>query len=120
MPSKSDHIRRAKLNEEFGHHVLKGDQKYAYWAVVAFGYSALHWVDAYIDHKMGLHPRNHGTRLDFVSKDSLLKRHVHNDYRQVMTESQEARYEMHRFTKIDAQQVAADLANIRGHISPHL
>ncbi len=118
MPSKDDHIKRAELNEEFGHFVLQDDRKYAYWAVVAFGYSALHWVDAYLDVKLGIHPRSHGTRLNCLSRDRLLRQHVYGDYRQVMTDCQEARYQMYRFTKSEAQQVAAFLANIRGYISP--
>lgn len=120
MPSKDDHIKRAELNEEFGHLVLQGDRKYAYWAVVAFGYSALHWVDAYIDHKIGMHPRSHGTRLDYVSKDSLLRRHVHHDYRQVMTDCIDARYQMYRFSKQEANQVANYLVTIKSRIKKYI
>lgn len=120
MPNRDEHIRRAELNEEFGHIVTGLDSKFVYWAVVAFGYSALHWVDAFLAHKLGMHPPNHRARRNSLSTNSFLRKNIYKDYRQVMTDCQDARYEMHPFNKQEVKKTLKYLVSIKSCLKQYL
>lgn len=120
MPKKEEHIKRAEMNEAFGNLVLAGDNKFLYWAVVAFGYSALHWIDAYLAHKLQVHPRDHYRRNNVVRQDTVLKQRVYKNYRQVMSDCRDARYEMHRFDRQEVSQTVKYLASVKSSIKKYL
>ena len=108
------------MNEEFGNLVLNLDSKFIYWAVVAFGYSALHWVDAFLAHRLGVHPPDHTTRRKKLRENHTLRKFVYTSYRQVESDCRDARYEMHRFNRQEVSQTVKYLASIKSSIKKYL
>ena len=117
MPTVDEHITIATLKEEFGDKVLTLDSKYQPEAAIAYHYSALHWVDAYLAKKCDKHPKNHGIRESWISRESLLKP-IYSWYRHLATDSHSARYEGAKFTAQDIKDLKKDLADIKRQIVP--
>jgi len=119
MPTKQEHIRRANLDEEFASEVLSYlDRRFHYWAVTAFFYSALHWVDAYLDARFGssYHPTSHRIRTGYITKDSNLKR-IWIEYRFLQEASRDARYETQKFNPQSIREVKNRQSTVKEHIA---
>ena len=97
MPSTNEHITRAKQNLEFAQSFALANTKYIDWAVTAYFYAALHWVDALLCDKEYLHPADHQERNELVQKKWYL-RPIRNEYRTLKDRSEDARYEIKTFT----------------------
>jgi len=119
MPKQEEHIKKAKTNEEFGDYVLENAVQYNYWAVVAYHYSALHWVEAYIEKVFRKHCTTHNAREDYISRDSNL-RTIYNEYHQLSTDSLNARYKIVRFVDADFTVIKSYLEKIKNKINSHL
>lgn len=115
MPEKNKHIKRAQINEEFGDTILKFDKKFRFWAITAYHYSALHWVDAYLSTK-NFHPRIHSEREKFLSLLSNLRENIYHDYHEIRTVCRESRYETHNFSRDQVFAVKKYLKKIKTHI----
>ncbi len=89
MPDLGSHLRQAERNERVASHLTA----FPDWQIVALFYAALHYVDAYLTHRLGDqgHPTSHQTRLRFVAPDSALTT-VYQQYRELLDRSQDARY----------------------------
>lgn len=118
MPSKNQHIKMAGLNEQFGEEVLSLEKRFNSWAVVAFFYSALHWVDAYLA-TLGYHPPRHVERNDRLRRESILRK-IRSDYRHLKTDSVDARYNIRSFRDSEIQLVRGYLETIKAHIQGKL
>lgn len=122
MAKAVDHIERARLNAEFAEKVLSGmDHKFSYWAIVAFFYSALQWVDAYLDEKVptSYHPRSHGDRESSMGKLPDLKS-IYTEYRFLRCDSDDARYRCRKFNKAEIKQARVNLDRVRKHLESKL
>lgn len=88
MPSRDDHLSQAQHNLEFGESLDAA--KYSDWVATALFYTALHYVDAFLDTK-GYHPGKHDVRDGFVAKVQEL-RPIYDHYRALKDSSRTARY----------------------------
>src|SRR5947207_2309185 len=70
MPSRDLHRRLAVENEQIAVALLGISPSWS--AVIAF-YSALHWVDAFLDHSIATHPGGHRQREIVISRLSALQ-----------------------------------------------
>lgn len=114
MPSKNQHIKRAYLNEEFAQEILSLDNKFMFWALVAFHYSALHWVDAYLA-TINEHPMSHYIRDKCLSRVSHLRK-IYSKYHQLQTDSRDSRYNIHSFKARDISDARDYLYSIKSHL----
>lgn len=88
MPSKEDHLARARHNEFF---VSSTENPFFDWKLTGIFYSALHYVDAYLA-TLNIHPPSHALRLMQFEVNAKLKP-IRRDYRDLLNESRTARYE---------------------------
>lgn len=119
MPSQKQHIKKAYVNEDFGDKVATLEAKFICWAIVAYHYCALHWIDAFIAKTYNCHPMRHKDREDYISRDTTLKK-VYIEYHQIRSDSEDVRYETHRFTHGEVQTVKGYLSKIRSTIEKKL
>jgi hypothetical protein len=118
MPSKVEHIDRAKLNEKFADLVTQMNRDHIHWAVVALFYSALHWVDAFL--AIGsVHPEKHFERQEYLSRDPNLHCII-KPYRQLEDDSREARYELASYNDNYVTHLRGLLRQIRNVLEPML
>lgn len=115
MPSKAKHLSQSILNEDFAKEIEKLDNKYSGWIVVAHFYSILHLVDAYIRNAYRYQPSDHYARKSAISRDSQL-RTIYRDYRQLETESREARYKCHNFNKGELKTIHNYHATLKAYL----
>lgn len=101
MPSRSDHISKAEHNERFAQKVDQTLPSYRDWAVTAYFYSALHYVEAYLATRIPpIHSPGHHARDDQVGRDPALKRIFHQ-YSELKNDSTNARYQTYTPSPID-------------------
>lgn len=96
MPSETEHIAKAKHNEAFYLSFDLNKTLFLDWVVNGIFYSALHYIDSYFAH-LGLHPRNHSDRINFIANDANL-RNIFSKYRHLKDDSEAARYKIRHFT----------------------
>ncbi len=119
MANRRQHEQRALDNEQFSRSLLSGTQ-YLDWAVAGLFYSALHLVEAYLDHAHGLHMHGHRKRQKFISSNSALKP-VRREYRELRQRCDDARYDLFPVTaKLVADLTANEFAAVKAHITPLL
>ena len=88
MPNRQDHLDRAKHNSDFAATI--NPHKYGDWVAVALFYSALHYIDAFLD-TVGVQPGKHQRRDSEVSLRKEL-RPLSRHYFHMKTMSMNARY----------------------------
>ena len=94
MPSKVDHLSQAEKNETVSLEIAVPGALSARstdWEVTTLFYSALHFVDAFLDHSQSIHPQNHKDRRQWVSNASQLKP-ISKHYLELYDRSQDVRY----------------------------
>jgi hypothetical protein len=91
MPGRAYHERKEKHDFDASTLIHKSSQGFAFadWEVVTLFYSALHYVDCYLDRAQSIHPIDHSDRKDYIM--SLLSI-IENDYRLLRHLSEDARY----------------------------
>lgn len=104
MPTVSDHIEQAGRNLKVCD-LMQADGTYQEWAAVALFYSALHWIDAYLRQQHSVNVRTHTDRNRYVSR--YLAR-LWPSYRELQTNSRNARYECARFADSDVNDLRED------------
>jgi hypothetical protein len=116
MPSDSEHIKRADLNEEFSELIpQKIDIKFDYWSVTALFYSALHWIDAFLGTK-GVHPHNHAYRDTCLARFSELKNDIYDDYFELKATCENSRYNLITADPVTMQEAIDHHRKIKKHI----
>ncbi len=96
MPSRAEHIAKARTNEVVAEELQAGHPD---WALTALFYAAVHWVDAVLDglDGMSVHPRSHTQRdRQVVSRPSLAA--IERDYFALKDMSVAARYTAQSFS----------------------
>ena len=96
MPTRDEHIRKAKHNESFISSFDLNSTPFLDWVVTAIFYAALHYLDAYLAEN-NKHPGTHQVRNSLFSKDPNLAT-LWNSYQDLENDSREARYHMKEFT----------------------
>ena len=93
--------------------------KFKSWAIVAFHYSALHLIDAYIDEKYSIHPKRHVDREKILAKDKYLKK-IYLEYNQLKTDSEFTRYNSGKFSNKEITTIRTYFTKLKGEIAPQL
>ena len=116
MPRQDKHLRKARGNEAFLHHLLEG-KCYLDWAVTGTFYAALHYIHSYLALTQDFHPDNYLTMEQSIRRVGKL-RPILRQYRWLKDSSQTARYQCRhfKFTEVEAM-VQGELRDIREHIT---
>ena len=96
MPRESAHVTQAERNESLYATLcspLSSETEYTEWEVVALFYSALHYVDAYLDRTISYHPKGHTDRNTWVGRIGDLGP-IASYYLHLYTQSRKARYDL--------------------------
>ena len=70
MPTREQHIYQAERNERAARVLAEteaSEDRLTDWEVTALFYSALHYIDAFLDSMGGIHPTNHTARNGLVA-----------------------------------------------------
>ncbi len=73
MPNTYDHRQRAEQNLRFAQSFALDSTEYLDWVVAAYFYAALHWVEALLYEKDGLHSGNHTKRREYLREKWYLR-----------------------------------------------
>lgn len=96
MPSRNEHLGKAKHNENFYLSCDIDKTLYKDWVVAGVFYTALHLIDAHFA-LSNKHPFAHGMRDDWVRNDLRLSK-IWMDYRDLKEFRQKASYKIYNFT----------------------
>ena len=117
MPSKDEHLEKAKRNETFAE-FLATKTKYHDWAATVLYYAALHYVDAILAVSQ-VDPPDHEQRHALIRRNDTLRR-IYAEYRMLETLSRNARYFALPVTENDWNRVKPEFDALRGHIRSRL
>lgn len=115
MPTKDEHLRKAKEDEDFVASLKLTKHSHLPWAITALFYAGLHYVEAYFAAAYGFHSSDHRTRDSAIQRDAKLKK-IYVNYNELKNYSINARYYMVRFKEQDFQDLTPRLDSIRRHI----
>ncbi|MFB3813186.1 MAG: hypothetical protein ACE14L_03670 [Terriglobales bacterium] len=106
MPTAREHRARAEHNLAFARTFDLPKTLYIDWAVTAYFYAGLHWVDALLAHYDSFHPPKHEIRNECVRTKWYL-RAIKHEYFELKDRSEAARYELATFTsaKVENQVI---------------
>jgi hypothetical protein len=119
VPSKEQHVNKAKQNEKFCDDLDGSSQASINWKLVVLFYAGLHYVEAYLAKSMNQHTKSHTTRDNCVSRESNLRR-IRTQYNHLKFYGFNARYEVDQFTTSDVTDAQAYLKEVREIIIPLL
>lgn len=102
MPSRQEHIEKAQHNENIARQILMPNNNCLDWAVIAFFYSAVHYVDAFIMQILP-EPTSHDVRFDYIRRAD---RHLYPIYRSLYDEGWNARYNVYN---IDQNRLQSEI-----------
>ena len=117
MPQKDEHLNWAIHDRDFWTSIDLDTSPYPDWAPSGMFYEALHWVEAFLATK-GYHCREHKQRkwaMRRVYRSDLGTIEV--DYSKLKQVSETARYECHKHTANEIQQLIPLVDRIKSHIS---
>jgi hypothetical protein len=112
VPTRDEHINRAEENEQMAKAMDLSKGVNVGWAITIIYYSALHYVDAYLE-VQSIRPPNHEERDARVN--SKLK-DIYNEYRYLKHKSREARYSIANYTKENFYSACPKLSKIKTYI----
>ena len=119
MPSKADHLSKAKHNELFASSLNKDSNfaNYRDWVVTGYFYSALHYIEAYLASRVPeFHSPHHPGRDAEVGSDSVLQT-IYHEYRALKDDAHNARYKMSMPTPVTvAKYVEPNHAAVKSHL----
>lgn len=113
MPSEADHLAKAERNERFSDTIASAAasaEQFQEWEIVALFYSALHYVDAYLDHSVGTHPASHRERRYAIANSPELWR-IRRLYSTLYNYSLDARYSISSFSGPFVQDIRVNYYN---------
>jgi hypothetical protein len=116
VPSKDEHVKKAKGNEAFADSIAPTSQASIDWKLVVLFYVAVHYVEAYLA-KTGIHLRSHTTRDGYVTKERNLKK-IRILYGHLKYYGYNARYEMSTFTAKDVKEATEYLDKVKSELIP--
>lgn len=96
MPTKDEHLNKARHNEAFIEIVIEQGETYLDWAVSGYYYATVHYLEAYVASVPGsYHPSTHSERLSLVS--TYFSERIYQNYAYLKDRSEEARYGIQNF-----------------------
>jgi len=120
MPSRSDHVGKARHNEQFFSSFDINTTPFLDWVVNGIFYSALHYLDSYFANK-GKHPGDHQKRIRLIWAERDLGRSFFRLYRPLKDDSEEGRYNMRTFAPDEIRLYMIPLLNnIKAHLKRYI
>lgn len=119
MPSRDEHLEKARGNESFAATITHENQTKIGWILVVLFYAAVHYVEAYLAVQLGIHARSHTMRDSYVAKDANLRR-IYSSYQHLKYFGYNARYEVFQFNVTDIQEANNCLADVKALLLPLL
>lgn len=123
MPSKKDHIDKARHNEKFYSSFDLDTTPFLDWVVNGIFYSALHYVDSYFESK-GIRPGNHRDRNELILTESGFERSfykLYHNYRHLQDDSEGGRYKMQVFASDEIRRdIIPKLNDIKTHLKRYV
>jgi hypothetical protein len=117
MPTREEHLRKARHNEQF--YATVDAAAYSDWAITVIFYAALHYVDAFLARiGGGINPGAHDVREGWVQREAQL-RPIAFQYMRLKNRSRNARYAAVHFTPEEVRRAHDDdLTHIKNHLLP--
>ena len=120
MPTRKDHIAKARHNEQFFSSFNIDTTPFLDWVVNGVFYSATHYLDSYFANR-GEHPPTHKIRNDLIWNEPELGRSFFHLYRPLKDDSEEGRYNMRIFTPDEIRWYIIPLLNkIKAHLKRYV
>ena len=115
MPSKEEHIVKARHDRQFWSSYDLDQTPFKDWVVSGIFYEAVHWVEAFLATK-GDHPNTHAQRSHAMQRYDDLDP-VIIDYAVLKTESENARYNCYNHSSDDIRNdLVPTLGNIESYV----
>lgn len=115
MPNKAEHLHIAQSHEGFSDYLITND-KHLDWAITGIFYVAIHYVEAYLDHKLQYHSASHRTRDSTMARMGHL-RSIYDEFNDLKNDSIQARYFGTNFTLSDIDsRTKPSLKKIKTHV----
>lgn len=111
MPSKDEHLLKAKRNEQVAGALSKDFRD---WQVTAIFYAALHYLEMHLAVE-GHHPPSHEKRDPLIIKHRLLQ-NVWSPYKRLNVLSRNARYYAYTIVDADVNNAKTWLAKIKEYL----
>src|SRR5271157_2510771 len=114
MPSRDEHLSKARLNKEFADSITLDNPTSVGWALTAIFYSALHYIEAY-NAKYNFHCNNHNELNDNIRRNQVLS-DICDDYCDLQTFSWNARYRAKKYGRQEVAEANEFHAAIEKHV----
>jgi hypothetical protein len=114
MPSRDEHLGKARNNKEFAQSLKLDNPTRVGWALTALFYSALHYIEAY-NAKYDFHCRNHHDVSDNIQRNPMLDT-ISDEYLDLSNFSWNARYKAVDYEVAKFTEAARYHAAIEKHI----
>ena len=111
MPSKDEHLAKAKHNEQTASAL---SPEYRDWIVVAIFYAGLHYIEMHLAVE-GSHPKSHDKRDPIIAKHHLLQNTWYS-YKHLNVLSRNARYYSVVVTEADVNNAKTWLESIKSYL----
>lgn len=121
MPSRDEHIKQAKHNEEFIGIFDSKSSPYLDWALTGIFYSAIHYIEAVLATR-GKHPLSHAHRNTWIEQ-YIKNIDIYDDHRDLMEDSRAARYKCINPSENEIDESKLKLENIKNNLKtfiPHI
>jgi hypothetical protein len=120
LPNRNEHVEKAHGNEEFAGSLVPADPTKIHpvdadWAIVAYFYAALHYVEAYFA-TQGADNFDHETRDDSIRNDAQIKQ-IFRPYSKLKSYGHNARYYIQTFNETDVNYARSHLDAIKAHLT---
>ena|ERR1700730_4264750 len=115
MPSRDEHISKAKLNKTFADSLKLDNSTAVGWALTALFYSALHYIEAY-NAKHHFHCKNHQELHDNIKRNPVLEA-ILEDYLDLSNFSWNARYMWVNYGREKFEEALDYHAAVKNHIA---
>lgn len=124
MPDKNEHMSQALRNDQTVDYLMGDAGASPEWAVTVMFYGALHLLEAYLSTTGVRHVSGeqvtHEERISHMRRDPFLATEL-NSYRQLRVDSENARYDCRRFTRIEINHIHRTLYSpLATHLSSGL
>jgi len=115
MPSRDEHLSKARKNREFADLLKPDNSTRAEWKLTVLFYSALHYVEAF-HAKTHLHCKRHQDLNDNIMRNPLLA-DISEDYFHLQNFSWNARYQAVNYGNAEVEEAIQCHAAIAKHVT---
>ena len=116
MPTKKEHIEKARHNEQFFSSFNINTTPFLDWGVNGIFYAALHYIDSYLATN-GENPGGHRERFELIQGDPNLGQLIFFHYRSLKDDCDGGRYDMKVFLPDEIRNdILPPLNSIKTHL----